>query len=97
MSRSGVTVASIGVRPIACVLVLFLGLTARAQDTPTARGDAAMEARKYDEAVAAYTEAIQQEPKKAERYKSSPENSHIYIQPAEIFREGKVGSKLREL
>ena len=39
-----------------------------AVETPTTRGNAAMESGKHAEAIAAYTEAIEQEPQKADHY-----------------------------
>jgi len=52
------------------VLLLFSRAQASAAEptppqNPTERGDAAMNASKWDEAVKAYTEAIEREPQKA--------------------------------
>lgn len=55
---------------LSLVLLLSSLLQAAAQENPTERGDAAMEAGKYYEAVAAYTEAIDREPNKSANYVS---------------------------
>jgi tetratricopeptide (TPR) repeat protein len=52
---------------LAILLALYASVFA-AEDTPSQRGDAAMDAGKYANAVAAYAEAIEREPKKANHY-----------------------------